>query len=69
MKIDTNLKKKYNEELVGAENEPALPGKLQWKREMVEMFENLTDPQKIQERKLKENKKSFIRNKIRKFGL
>ena len=69
MLVDKRLKDKFNEEMVGAENEPALPSKLQWKKEMAEMFEDMTNPQKIQERKLKEKRRSFIINKIKKFGL
>jgi hypothetical protein len=69
MLVDKRLKEKLNEELVGAENEPALPGKLQWKKEMADMFEDMTNPQKIQERKLKEKRRSFIINKTKKFGL
>jgi len=33
------------------------------------MFEDMTNPQKIQERKLKEKRRSFIINKTKKFGL
>ena len=69
MFINQKLKEKFNEELVGAENEPALPGKLQWKKELVDMFDNLTNPNKIQERRLKEHRRSFINNKIKRFGL
>ena len=69
MLVDKRLKEKLNEELVDAENEPALPGKLQWKKEMADMFEDMTNPQKIQERKLKEKRRSFIKNKTKKFGL
>ena len=69
MLVDKRLKEKLNEELVDAENEPALPGKLQWKKEMADMFEDMTNPQKIQERKLKEKRRSFINNKIKRFGL
>ena len=69
MFINQKLKEKFNEEMVDAENEPALPGKLQWKKEMVDMFEDMTNPQKIQERKLKEKRRSFIKNKTKKFGL
>ena len=46
MLVDKRLKDKFNEEMVGAENEPALPSKLQWKKEMAEMFEDMTNPQK-----------------------
>ena len=69
MFINQKLKEKFNEEMVDAENEPALPGKLQWKKEMADMFEDMTNPQKIQERKLKEKRRSFIKNKTKKFGL
>ncbi|NLD20745.1 MAG: hypothetical protein GX663_11010 [Clostridiales bacterium] len=69
MFINQKLKEKFNEEMVGAENEPALPGKLQWKKEMADMFEDMTNPKKIQERKLKEKRRSFIKNKTKKFGL
>ena len=69
MYINPKLKDKFNEEMVDAENEPALPSRLQWKRELLAMFENFTNPQKIQERKLKERRRSFINNKIKKFGL
>ena len=69
MFINQKLKEKFNEEMVGAENQPALPGKLQWKKELVDMFDNLTNPNKIQERKLKEKRRSFINNKVKRFGL
>ncbi len=69
MFINQKLKEKFNEEMVGAENQPALPGKLQWKKELVDMFDNLTNPNKIHERRLKEHRRSFINNKVKRFGL
>ena len=69
MFINQKLKEKFNEEMVGAENELALPGKLQCKIEMAVVLEDMTNPQKIQERKLKEKRRTFIINKTKKFGL
>jgi len=64
------LKEKLEMEIINAENDDILlSGKLQNKKEMAEMFEDLTDPQRIEERKLKNRRRDFIKNKTKMVGL
>jgi len=64
------LKEKLEMEIINAENDDILlSGKLQNKKEMAEMFEDLTDPQRIEERKLKNRRSDFIKNKTKMVGL
>lgn len=67
--MDYRLKEKLDLELLEKENEIALPGNLQAKREMADMFERMVNPEYQEQRILENNRKRFIKNKISKVGL
>lgn len=60
MSIQEDKKKLESE--ISNENGELLPGNLQNKKEMAEMYENIVDPEKREERKVKNKRKSFIKN-------
>lgn len=67
--IDNYLKEKLDLELLERENEIALPGNLQAKKEMADMFERMVSPEYQEQKILENNRKRFIKNKTSKVGL
>lgn len=66
---DSRKKEELDIELMENENEIALPGNLQNKKEMADMFERMVSPEYQEQRILENNRKRFIKNKASKVGL
>lgn len=64
-----NAKEKYQDELFEAENEVAMSGALQSKKQAVDMFEKLVSPEYQEERRLQKVRKEFIKKKTILVGL
>lgn len=69
MNIDRSKKEKLELEVLERENDIALPGNLQIKKEMADMFERMVSPEYQEQRILENNRKRFIKNKTSKVGL
>ena len=69
MNIDISKKEKLELEVLERENDIALPGNLQIKKEMADMFERMVSPEYQEQRILENNRKRFIKNKASKVGL
>lgn len=69
MNIDRSKKEKLELEVLERENDIALPGSLQIKKEMADMFERMVSPEYQEQRILENNRKRFIKNKTSKVGL
>ena len=66
---DSRKKEELDIELMENENEIALSGNLQNKKEMADMFERMVSPEYQEQRILENNRKRFIKNKASKVGL
>lgn len=67
--IDKRQKEKYEDELFESENDVAMSGDLQNKKQMVDMFEKMVSPEYQEERKILKNRKEFIKRKTFSVGL
>lgn len=67
--IDKRQKEKYEDEMFEAENDIAMSGALQNKKQMVDMFEKMISPEYQEERRLQKNRKKLVKNKIVSLGL
>jgi len=68
--INPLLKEKLEKELLKSDQDDILlPGKLQYKKEMADMFDDMTNPLKIEERKLKKRRSEFKKKNMAKVGL
>ena len=66
---DSRKKEELDIELMENENEIALSGNLQNKKEMADMFERMVSPEYQEQRILENNRKRFIKNKASRVGL
>lgn len=69
MKIDREAKEEMEIALLEQESEVALPGNLQNRKEMANMFDRMVSPEYQEERRLENNRKGFVRKVITKVGL
>lgn len=68
--INPLLKEKLEKDLIKAdENDILLPSQLQYRKEMAESFEELTNPLKQEERRLKKKRNGLVRKNTAKVGL
>lgn len=69
MTINRQKKEELDFEVLQNENEIAMPGNLQIKKEMADMFERMVSPEYQEQRILENNRNRFIKNKASKVGL
>lgn len=62
-------KEKYEDELFEQENDIAMSGKLQNKKQAVDMFEKMISPEYQEEKRLQKNRNEFIKKKTISVGL
>jgi hypothetical protein len=67
--IDKRDKEKYEDEMFESENDIAMSGELQNKKQMVDMFEKMVSPEYQEERRILKNRKQFIKRKTFSVGL
>jgi len=67
--IYSKEKEKYQEELFEEENEVAMSGRLQSKKQAVDMFEKMVSPEYQEQRRLQKHRSQFIKKKTISVGL
>lgn len=67
--IYSKEKEKYQDELFEAENDIAMSGQLQSKKQAVDMFEKMISPEYQEQKKLEKHRNQFIKKKTISVGL
>lgn len=63
------LKQELEIRLLDTEGEIAMPPAMQYRKEFAGMYEDMVNPEKIEERRRKKRRKDFVKNRRTKFCL